>query len=130
MLVAELLGNPHHRPCVQTGRVGQQLAQVVVIGASELVLDHDPRLVVATAVQPSAENVGAETADRLLGSMWFQREPERLTQARQVLGLRQPRREMLCLVRPNRPQIQRIQGLRFLCQARLRPPNVPRIVGK
>ena len=78
---------------------------MIVVSASVLVLNHHPRLVVAAAVQTAAEDIGAEASDCLLGSMRFQRETQRLTQARQVLGLRQPGREMLRFFRPDRSQI-------------------------
>ena len=113
--------DPHRRVGFKTCHVGEQLPQVVVIGHSVLVLDHDPRLGVGPSFDPTAEDVRAEASDRPLGSLQHELQAQRFTEEFQAPGPRQPRCEVSSLTRPDLSNAYRFKG-RYLGLAHcLRP---------
>ncbi len=63
MFFGEALGNPNDGGGVESGGVGEELAEVAVIGALDLILDEYPVVGIAGGF---TEYVGSEGADVLL----------------------------------------------------------------
>jgi len=109
MLLDELARDPDDGHRVEACCVGDDLAQVGVIGLLELVLDEHPPLAHGVLTQ----DVGGERPDTALGGLELERHAQRLAEQLEVLLLRQPGREMRCLIRPCRTQVDPLQTAEF-----------------
>jgi len=99
---SDRLSNPHHHGRLGAGHIRQELAQVVVIGAAELILDGDN-----AAPDVHGQDVQGVSTDWMLDRPQLKTEPERLAQLIKV-G-REPGCEVLCLVWPAHPQRHALQ---------------------
>ena len=98
MLGAERLRDQHGPVRFQSGGVGDQLAQVVVVGGFKQVLDDESM----TGVRIPEHDISRERPDRDLVAFQLQIHLERLAEVARVR--RQPRREISGLVRPHLTQ--------------------------
>jgi hypothetical protein len=97
VLITDPLADPEDHVGAQAGSVDQQLAQVIVVGLTELVLDQNDDI---TRV---SHDVRAEVADRLLHRIGIEVDPQGITEEREILGPGEPRREVRRLARKGRP---------------------------
>jgi hypothetical protein len=102
VLLTKSRRQPDHRPGVGTSRVGEQLAEVAMVGIRELVLNDQDAVVGHVA----AHQVQGEPAHRVLGGGQLKVDAERLGER---VGVRkQPRGEVVSLMRPD---ASRVEGL-------------------
>ena len=90
-------GEPDRGAAPETHRIGQELAEMAVIGGPELGLDHRQRPGPAVA----AYQVGAEPPDRGFPRQRFEVEPERVAETAQIIGHREPGDEIAGLAAPH-----------------------------
>ena len=96
MLGSKRLRNPNHLLRAHTGGIGDDLAQVRVVGFIKLVLDDD--LLVAIR----AENVQLEVAHPVLGGDQHQfAHTERVSQRVKIVSLSEPRSKLSGFVFPS-----------------------------
>ncbi len=93
MLRSEAFGQQDGVCRLKSGRIRDQLADVVVIGGSVHVLDHDT----AGTVGVAEDQIGAVATDWHLGAFQGEVQPKAVTNDVGILG--QPWRQVVCLVR-------------------------------
>jgi len=106
VLLGEALGDPDDGHRLQAGGVGEELAEVGVVGALQLVLDEHPGVV----VEILAQDVGAEGAHLLFLGLHLQDEIQGLAQQSDVLFLGQPRSKIIRLAGPDGAEIHAFQA--------------------
>ena len=97
MLVVEPGAEPDDDIGLEPLRVGQNLAEMAVVGGSELRLDHHR----AAGAAVAAHEVGAEPPHRGLPRQRFEIEPERVAETAEVVRHHQPGDEVGPLVLPD-----------------------------
>ena len=100
MFLANLRAYPDDHRRIKTCRIGEQLAQMSVIGRLQLVFDND----LPVAADIARTDIGSEAADGAFRPLQFKIEAQRLTQTVEVF--RQPRRESALLGCPYYPCIE------------------------
>jgi hypothetical protein len=108
VLVAEARGDPHDRRRGGSRRVGEQLAEVAMVGVAELVL-HDQDDAVGLVLADDVERI---PADGMFGAFELHLDAEGPSQAIGVLG--QPGREVEGLMRPDGSRVYGVKPAQVL----------------
>jgi len=112
VLVAEARGDPHDRRRGGPRRIGEQLAEVAVVGVAELVL-HDQDYAVGLVLADDVERI---PANGMFGALELHLDAECLSQA--ISALRQPGREIQGLVGPDGPRVYGFKPTQMLLARR------------
>src|SRR5688500_13469881 len=105
MFFGERSCNPDDGRCTQHGGICERLAEVIVVGPLELVLDDDEPV----RRQIPRQDIRAERAYRHLAVLTGEIDTNRFTEQLQSLLARYPWGEMPRLVRPALPQFDGLQ---------------------
>ena len=93
------------------GRIGQKLAEVVVVRRLELVLDHDLSAIIGVP----AEDVGRVRAHCLLARYELQRHSQRVAENLQILLVGEPWGEVALLVWPDLAEVDGLEVAEVGC---------------
>ena len=99
MNVAELPREPDRGAGIECRGVGDQLAQMPVVGPAQLGFDRHP----AKGARVAADDVRAAARGALFQRRVHETQPDRLAEGPEIVGLGEPPREIRALARPDVP---------------------------